>query len=49
MAFAANGGIACPGGVDTRWFSCGLGEDLILNLGTAVAVGGTVAYSIEPR
>jgi hypothetical protein len=49
MPFAANSGIACSGGLDDRWFSCGLGEDLVLNLGTAVAVGGTVAYSIEPR
>lgn len=49
MPHAANGGIVCPGGADTRYFATGLGEALNINLGSAVAVGGHVSYSLEPR
>lgn len=47
MPFIANGGIAATGGIDTRWFLCGLGEALILNLDGAVQVSGHVAFTYE--
>ena len=47
IALAANGGVSAPGGIENRWFATGIGEDLVLNLGGAVAVGGHVAYTTE--
>ena len=49
MPFASNGGISVPGGASDRCFATEIGEALNINLGTAVAVAGHVAYSLEPR
>jgi hypothetical protein len=45
----ANSGISVPGGASTRCFATAIGAALNINLSAAVAVGGHLTYSLEPR
>lgn len=45
QAIAANGGIVLPES-NLGWFETGVGEALVMDLGGAVVVGGTLAYSL---
>lgn len=49
MTFAANGGLAIPAGdMFSHLLETNVNEALNINLGTAVAVAGGLAYKLEP-
>jgi hypothetical protein len=48
MSFIANSGVSAQGSKDAWLFETALGDDLILNLGLAVSVGGHLCYYLAP-
>lgn len=45
LPLVVNSGASLP---DARWFACGLGESLVLNLSGNVQVSGHLSYRLEP-